>query len=128
MFLITRLIFCGFLGAINAPAFAGPFQSQALSFSPETGLSNRLITPNGDNRNDSVVFTVSNPRDSSVSGTIFDLKGAKIADLVPGPAVPFSTTLVWDAKAGGQTVCSGVYVYVLSGEEKAFTGTLVVIR
>jgi hypothetical protein len=74
-----------------------------------SGLSNRLITPNG----------------AGIKGTIYDLKGAKVADMVPGP---ISNSMLWDAKAGGQTVPGGVYIYQLEAETKVYNGTVVVIK
>lgn len=90
-----------------------------------SGLSNRLITPNGDGKNDSMVFVFDNPVDVSVKGIIYDLKGARVAKMVPGP---ISNSLVWDAKAGGQTVPGGVYIYQIESAGKAYNGTVAVIR
>ncbi|MFA6030070.1 MAG: gliding motility-associated C-terminal domain-containing protein [Elusimicrobiota bacterium] len=89
------------------------------------GISNRMITPNGDGMNDVVIFTFDNPRDSQVSGKIFDLKGAEVTTMVPGPA---SGTLMWDGKAGGGSVPGGVYIYQIEAEGQAFNGTVVVIK
>ncbi|MBI5201821.1 MAG: fibronectin type III domain-containing protein [Elusimicrobia bacterium] len=90
-----------------------------------SGMSNKAITPNGDGRNDQVVFTFDNPRDSQISGEIFDVTGARITSMSAGP---LPNTLQWDARAGGRVVPSGVYVYQLRGEGKTFNGTVVVIR
>ena len=96
-----------------------------FQFAPDTGVSNRVLTPNGDGLNDNVVFTFDNPRDSNVSGEIFDIHGAKVADLTQGPMV---NTLLWDGKAEGTPVPSGVYIYQLRSENRIFNGTLVVVR
>lgn len=91
---------------------------------------NRFITPNGDRKNDYAVIVYDDPGDAtasgSVSGKIYDLKGAFVADMRPSPAAQFS--LEWDGKAGGQAVPGGVYIYQLVIEDKVFNGTLVVIR
>lgn len=90
-----------------------------------SGMSNKAITPNGDGKNDQVVFTFENPRDSAISGEVFDVNGARIASLSQGPLL---NTLKWDGKANGRVVPSGVYVYQIRGEGKTFNGTVVVIR
>ena len=90
-----------------------------------SGLSNRLITPNGDGKNDTMVFVFDNPMGSGIKGTIYDLKGARVADMVPGPV---SNSMLWDAKAGGRVVPGGVYIYQLEAEGKVYNGTVVVIK
>lgn len=91
-----------------------------------SNLSNRAITPNGDGLNDAAVFTFDNPRDSAFSGRIYDMSGAFIADMVPGPGI--ANSLMWDGKANGRAVSGGVYVYQIRSEERVFNGTLLVIR
>lgn len=91
----------------------------------KSGLSNRLLTPNGDGKNDTVVFVFDNPRDSAVTGKIFELKGAFVADMKSGP---ISNSLEWDGKANGQAVSGGVYIYQIEAEGKVTTGTIAVIR
>jgi gliding motility-associated-like protein len=110
--------------------YLGKYQLRAVErvggFNFDTAnLSNRMLTPNGDGKNDAVVFTFDNPRASEVKGRIFDLKGAEVATMVPGPV---SNSLMWDGKAGGNVVPGGVYIYQLESEEKTFNGTVVVIK
>lgn len=90
-----------------------------------SGISNKAITPNGDGRNDQVVFSFENPRDSAFSGDVFDVTGARIAPMAPGP---LTDTLKWDGRANGRAVPGGVYVWQIRGEGKTFNGTVVVIR
>ncbi|OGS54099.1 MAG: hypothetical protein A3J79_01615 [Elusimicrobia bacterium RIFOXYB2_FULL_62_6] len=90
-----------------------------------SGLSNRVITPNGDGLNDAAVFTFNNPKDSGFSGKIYDINGAFVADMTAGPV---SDSLQWDGRKNGRAVAGDVYVYQIRGEEKVFNGTLVVIR
>ncbi|MBI4656966.1 MAG: gliding motility-associated C-terminal domain-containing protein [Elusimicrobia bacterium] len=90
-----------------------------------SGRSNQLITPNNDGKNDGMVFVFDNPRSSAVKGKIFDLKGAFVADMRQGPV---ADSLLWDAKAEGQTVPGGVYVYQIEAEGKVFNGTVAVIK
>ncbi len=110
--------------------YLGSYQLRAVervqAFSFDTaGISNRLITPNGDGKNDAVVFTFDNPRDSSVTGKILDLKGARVADMSAGPV---SNSLMWDGRSQGNVVASGVYIYQLEAEGKILNGTVAVIK
>lgn len=89
-------------------------------------MSNKAITPNGDGLNDYVVFTLDNPGDAAVSGKIYNLSGAAVAEMRPGTQV--ADTLEWDGKSGGAAVPRGVYVYQIKADGKAFSGTIVVIR
>jgi gliding motility-associated-like protein len=89
------------------------------------GVSNRFITPNGDGRNDNVAFLFSNPRDSAGSVKIYDLRGHLLTTIPVNPGDTFET---WDARANGQTVNSGMYVYVIKVEDVVVSGAVVVIR
>ncbi len=89
------------------------------------GLLNRLITPNGDGKNDRMVFIFDNPEGKPVKGKIYDLHGALVATMSPGPV---ANSLVWDAKAGGQVVPGGVYIYQMEADAKVYNGTIVVVR
>jgi gliding motility-associated-like protein len=91
----------------------------------KAGLTNRLITPNGDNKNDTMVFIYDNPQAKNVKGKIYDLRGALVGSMVPGPA---ANSLLWDAKAGGQAVPGGVYIYQIEVEGTVYNGTVAVIR
>lgn len=86
---------------------------------------NRFITPNGDGKNDDVVFHFDNPRDVAVQGAIYDLKGALVAQMTPSTS---PDTLKWDGKSNATVVPSGVYIYQIEAEDKVFNGTVVVIR
>lgn len=104
------------------------------------GPLRRIITPNNDQKNDAAVFCFDNPADSAVSGTIYSLLGSHVADMGPKqtalPGVTGCQTgvlgqayyIVWDGKASGVTVRSGVYIYQVRAEGLSFTGTLVVVR
>ncbi len=98
---------------------------------------NKLVTPNGDKKNDTFIFRCHNPRDSDVEGKIYDLSGREVAvmrlkqrsELIPTPAVSTGIyyDLEWDPNSGGRNP-GGVYVYQVRLETKVFKGTLVVIR
>ncbi|MCX5785346.1 MAG: gliding motility-associated C-terminal domain-containing protein [Elusimicrobia bacterium] len=112
-------------------AFPGRYQIRTLARSSGVSfgvkeISNKVITPNGDGLNDYVVFTLDNPQDSDISGKIYDLSGAFVADMRPGTQI--ADTLTWDGKSGGAVVPRGVYVYQIKTEGKTFNGTIVVIR
>ena len=99
---------------------------RAGSFSADkAGLTNRLITPNGDNKNDTMVFVFDNPQAKNVKGKIYDLRGALVGAMTAGPV---TNSLLWDAKAGGQAVPGGVYIYQIEAEGTVYNGTVVVVR
>ncbi len=91
----------------------------------QSGLTNRLITPNGDGKNDTMVFIFDNPQEQEVKGRIYDMKGALVAKMKPGP---IGNSVLWDAKAGGQAVPGGVYIYQIEAQGKVYNGTVAVIR
>jgi hypothetical protein len=121
---------CGFFTALHAQTgggfrFVGPLA--------------RVITPNGDGRNDLAFFCFDNPSDGDVSGRIYTLLGAEVASTgprtaaagsaCPGGLLPGSAQLAtWDARSAGSTVSSGVYIYRISAEGRTYTGSLLVVR
>ncbi|MBI3291612.1 MAG: fibronectin type III domain-containing protein, partial [Elusimicrobia bacterium] len=87
----------------------------------------RVITPNGDGWNDVVVFQVENPAADTVTGEIFDMSGAKVADL--SKVSNEENAFQWDGKdSGGRVVPMGVYLYQIKGGSNRFSGTVVVAR
>jgi len=63
-----------------------------------------------------------------LSGTVYDLTGARVADMTPAATSP-TAALLWDGKDGnGQTVAGGIYIYQVVFEGKTATGTVVVAR
>jgi len=105
------------------------------------GPLSRLITPNGDGKNDVAFFCFDNPADSDVSGKVYSLLGSEVAAFGPrqqvfagAPACPAGATaapvqyLTWDGRSNGSLVRSGVYVYRISAEQKVYSGTLIVVR
>ena len=90
-----------------------------------TGVKNRLITPNGDGLHEKAFFTFANSQDSAGSLKIYDARGHQVASIdIPSGA----TSASWDARAGGQMVASGIYIYVLSVEQVRVSGALAVVR
>ena len=98
---------------------------------------NRLVTPNGDGRNDTFIFRCYNPRDAAVDAKIYDLAGREVAQMTLrqrfGGTPPAPSTsgefydLEWDPNRG-EKYPGGVYVYQVRTEEKVYKGTVVIIR
>ncbi|MEQ1920312.1 MAG: hypothetical protein ABL955_14070, partial [Elusimicrobiota bacterium] len=89
----------------------------------QAGVSNRFVTPNGDGKNDAVVFTYDNPRDISVRARILDMRGRVIAgDLPQGPV---SNSRAWTP---GAAVPGGVYLYQIEADGKTFSGSIVILK
>jgi hypothetical protein len=116
------------------PSHGGYFSPKAFQF---IGPTNKIITPNGDGKNDTVVFLFNNPLASDVSARIYDIKGRTVAASLPfGPCLSGGAqpncngreSREWDAKANGQIVPGGVYIYVIEVEGLVFSGMVVVIR
>ena len=91
----------------------------------------RIITPNGDARNDHVVFQF----DTSlagvpVEGDILDLNGSRVAGLAMGSEGPDpDSQLTWNGRDdSGHVMPSGIYIYSIKIGQKAATGTVVVAR
>ena len=106
----------------------------------ESKVLNRLITPNGDGRNDTFIFRCYNPRDSEIEARIYDLRGGEVGKMRlkqrSNGSDPFSGRddvsgiyydLEWDPNAGAK-VPGGVYLYQITVETKVYKGTVVVIR
>ena len=98
---------------------------------------NRLVTPNGDGRNDTFIFRCYNPRDAAVDAKIYDLSGREVAQMslrqrsTGTPPTPSSSgefyDLEWDPNRG-EKYPGGAYMYQVRAEEKVYKGTVVIIR
>jgi len=108
----------------------GHFQIRIAARSTQATLTRvapRIFTPNGDGWNDKVVFHIDNPEQLPLAGKIFDLSGAFVANMAPGPEPESSMT--WNGKdSSGQTVPGGIYLYQLDLSGQVMTGTVVVAR
>lgn len=107
------------------------------------GPLSRIITPNGDGRNDQALFCFDNPADSDATGKVYTLLGSEVASMGPRqtnvvagcsalgtPVFPGTSnqSLSWDGRSNGGTVHSGLYVYRITAELKVYSGTLIVVR
>ncbi len=91
-----------------------------------SNISGRIITPNGDGKNDVFIMTYDpGPNDVTPTGRIYDLRGDYVSDMTPG-LVP--NTITWNGMMHGVPVTSGVYVYQIKGGGKTFNGTIVVAK
>ena len=110
-------------------AGAGLAASSGFAF---LGVTNRIITPNGDGKNDTAEFLFQNPAHLRVSGKVFDMRGGEVAvmtaDCPDDPSPDHSQCLRWNASSNGHTVTGGVYVYVLLSQSWSYSGTVVVVR
>ncbi|MBA7479702.1 hypothetical protein ES707_15138 [subsurface metagenome] len=102
---------------------------RASSFVIEGIQPDKIFTPNGDGWNDYFEIQYANPKDGSVNGKIYDLRGALVAGMEKGAN---DDTLRWDGKdANGNPAPGGVYIYqieVTGPENKVINGTVVVAR
>ena len=105
-----------------------PLQAMAtLGSLTLTRVAPRIITPNGDGFNDKARFEFDNPELLPVSGTVYDLRGARVADLRGGTDP--TTVLLWDGKdVDGRAVAGGIYIYQIEFQGKTATGTVIVAR
>lgn len=95
---------------------------------PKDGVRPRIITPNGDRRNDIFWVFYTNPMDSEVRGTIYDIDGAKVTDMIH-KAGAREYSLCWDGKDGsGSLVPAGVYIYQIKAEDSTYNGVVIVAR
>ncbi|MFC1521050.1 gliding motility-associated C-terminal domain-containing protein [Elusimicrobiota bacterium] len=118
------LILAGVLASAR-PGFAPP-TNMGFNFSPTNGVSGKIFTPNGDGANDKVFFSFSNPYDSQVELSVYDVTGAVVRTGISSYGI---NNITWDGKdTGGRFVRSGIYIYQLRGEGKAYNGTVIVAR
>ncbi len=102
------------------------------------GPLSRYITPTSGGPNSTILFCFDNPSDSGIVGTIYDLRGSKIAQMSSNqpaagtgcPQTGFLPQYVsWNGRGiSGGVVASGVYIYQIEVESRIYSGTIVVVR
>ena len=123
----TSLIFAALRAAVFLCTLAAvPLADRAPAGFNVTGISNRILTPNGDGKNDTVVLQFDNPQFSEVTGRIYDSRGAVVASMAAGPVA--NTSLQWDGKSEGRSVTAGVYIYVIEAASRLYKGAVVVVK
>ncbi|MCS7231985.1 MAG: gliding motility-associated C-terminal domain-containing protein, partial [Elusimicrobiota bacterium] len=89
----------------------------------------KIFTPNNDGWNDFFEIIYDNPKNATVVGRIFDIKGRFVADMKKGYS---DNSLIWDGKdSNGNLQPGGVYIYqieVFGSESKTISGTCVIAR
>lgn len=114
--------------SLAAALLFAPVLMAAVTVGTSTAL-NRLVTPNGDSRNDTFMFKCHNPSELLVRGEIFDLKGRKVADMVREMSAPIDDFyyMEWDPNLG-MRAAGGVYIYQVTVGDSVLKGTVIVIR
>jgi hypothetical protein len=103
---------------------AGPVAPMGFTV---TSVSNRILTPNGDGRNDNVVVQFENPQFSEVTGRVFDMKGHLVSAMEAVSSAP-NTTLRWNGRGDAGVVAAGVYIYVIESEGRLYKGAVLVVK
>ncbi|MFA6028724.1 MAG: hypothetical protein WC969_02590 [Elusimicrobiota bacterium] len=136
------------LGALAAALLGATLETGRLNAASNgafryLGALVRVITPNGDGRNDIGILCVDNPKASAVSGVVYDLRGHAVSEMLFIPetgsaikpqcqsAYPGARqydALTWDGRAGGRAVSAGVYLWQIQSEDATVSGTVVVAR
>ncbi len=120
----------GFIVLISAVLFVQHQSrgSQALGEINLLSVTPRIITPNGDGKNDRAFFNFDQHLTGlSISGEVFDLQGAKVGDLSVFDGD--DTKMTWNGKDDeGVSVRSGIYIYQIKLGGSRLTGTVVVAK
>ncbi len=102
------------------------------------GPLSRFVTPSSGGPNSTILFCFDNPADSGIIGTIYDMRGSKVAQMsgnqpAAGTGCPQGGFLPqyvsWNGRGlSGSIVASGVYIYQIAVESQIYSGTVVVVR
>ncbi len=134
LFRTARFSFAILLAAFFCVTGTRPIAGDFNVVSMEPG---KIFTPNGDCINDYFTIRFDNPKDSIISGLVFDMTGRELADFKAIDAnasnctVTFSqNSISWDGRdRSGNPVDAGVYLYqIKTSEGIRRNGTIVVAR
>jgi hypothetical protein len=124
-FISLPIIFCGL--SLLSPGIRA---AQTLGSVTLQSVSPRIITPNGDGKNDVAFFnfgSADNLVGLPISGEIFDITGAKVSTFSVWSGD--TTKMMWNGKDGsGNTLPSGIYIYQITLGGSKLTGTVVIAR
>ncbi|MBI4803140.1 MAG: hypothetical protein HY796_11515 [Elusimicrobia bacterium] len=88
------------------------------------------VTPNRDGKNDTFIFRCYNPWDFRITATIYGLRGERLASMRiksdKSITYPYDY-LEWDPDSGARAP-GGLYLYEVIVNNKAYKGTVAVIR
>jgi hypothetical protein len=88
-------------------------------------MNGRILTPNGDGVNDSVVFNLADTPAGLPRAQVYDVRGRRVAELAPVSP----TQLRWDGRDyAGRAVESGVYLVQISEDSALWNGVVAVAR
>lgn len=115
-----------FIFAILSLAMACGWAASA----PAESIYPKVISPNGDSINDRVFFIYHNPTAARASGSIYDSKFQKVAEVRESSVfVTNSSVLTWDGKdESGSAVPAGIYFYKIEIGSDVHTGSVGVVR
>lgn len=122
---VCFVLLAGSFGLTAVPASAAT--SQQLGGVVLEDVHPRVITPNGDSKNDKVFFQF----DTTVAGLpieadVRDILGARVAGLKMNDT---EDALTWDGRDdSGNRMPSGIYIYSIKIGQNHATGTVVVAR
>jgi len=122
-FLLGLLILGGLMSL--TPTIRASEQLGAINL---LSVTPRIITPNGDGKNDVAFFNFDQSLSGvPISGDVYDLSGAKVAAM--GVFGTDDSKMTWDGKdSDGRVVPSGIYLYQIILGSARLTGTVVVAR
>ena|GEM_PF-3032497 len=99
----------------------GLFQYAGSLTAEDVRPKERVLTPNGDNKNDEAVFSALDPLVGAFTIEIVDIRGVVVREL--------SNVNVWNGRNdNGEVVESGTYIYHVTGQGLTVTGMIAVAR
>lgn len=106
--------------------YGGIELKQSLGFKIISTEPSRIITPNGDGINDIFTINFENPKDSFVSGAIYDVAGRNIGDMKLSSD---GMKIYWNGRdLMENAVDAGSYIYQIRSPEYVYNGLVIVAR